>query len=116
MIDIGGGTGVSHGLSSAERVASFILEYLPCGQPRGSTAFEELGSGSTVGTKRVFPLIYGTNAYSVHAAAIRFRPTLSVAADGNVHIAEFSAHQSNWTNQSRFAPPNPHVTCFAYQG
>eukprot|EP01043_Picozoa_sp_COSAG02_P054638 COSAG02_NODE_6217_length_3719_cov_3.158564_4_plen_133_part_00 len=100
----------------SERVASYILEYKPCGLPRGSTTFEEIGSGSTVGTKRVFPLIYGANAYSVQAAAIRFRPTLSVAMDGHVHIAELSAHNSNWTNTSRFAPPNPHVTCFAYQG
>lgn len=99
-----------------ERVSSYILEYKPCGLPHGSTMFTEIGSGSTIGTKRVFPLIYGANAYAVQAAAIRFRPTLSVAKDGSVHIAELSAHLANWTNTSRFAPPNPHVTCFAYQG
>eukprot|EP01047_Picozoa_sp_COSAG01_P006149 COSAG01_NODE_220_length_21453_cov_118.998361_10_plen_186_part_00 len=107
-------------LSLGQRVASWILEYVPCSAKpdphSGVLEYNELGSGSTIGTKRVFPLIYGSHPISVAASKIRLRPTLSVAQDGLAHILELSAHASNWTNTSRGAPPNPHVTCFAYQG
>ena len=115
--------------------ASYILEYLPCGVPP-SRGYTELASGSTIGAKRIVPFIcaqqHNTFAHhlfkrcccmqmapapvTVPASRIRLRPTLSVAADGMAHIAELSAHSSNWTNSSKAAPPNPYVTCFAYQG
>ena len=106
-------------LSLGQRVASWVLEYIPCGAKPdrwGVIQYTELGSGSTIGSKRVFPLVYGTEPITVAASKIRLRPTHSVAADGMAHIAELSAHAANWTNTTRGAPPNPHVTCFAYQG
>ena len=102
-----------------------------------SRGYTELASGSTIGAKRIVPFICtqqrqqrqfahplqalllsadGAAPVTVPASRIRLRPTLSVAADGMAHIAELSAHSSNWTNSSKAAPPNPYVTCFAYQG
>jgi alpha-L-fucosidase len=106
-------------LSLGQRVASWIVEYVPCGTKPdrwGTVEYTELGSGSTIGTKRVFPFVYGAEPVTVAVSKIRLRPTLSVAADGLAHIAELSAHMANWTNTSRGAPPTPSVTCFAYQG
>jgi hypothetical protein len=49
-------------LARGQRVAAYVLEYLPCGA-KPAAAYRELGSGSTIGAKRVFPLVYGNNSH-----------------------------------------------------
>ena len=114
-------------LSRGQRVGAYVIEALPCGHPRGAITdpeytWQQLGSGSTIGAKRIFPLLYGNKAAPAQLGALRLRPTLSVAADGEVHIAEFSAHQSNWTTGlggggGGLAPGgDPALTCFPFAG
>ena len=75
---------------------------------------EQIASGSTVGTMRIVPFVYGSRAVGMRVGAARLRPTLTVAADGLVHLAEVSLHMSNWTNSSdgTFTAEN----CNPYQG
>ena len=91
-------------LSQGQRVAGWVLEVLQ-GQPDGRKLWREVGAGSTIGATRIWPLAHSSAYRSGHGVAtnvfaVRLRPTISVAPDGLVHIAELSAYYSNSSTSS----------------
>ena len=81
-------------LRFGQRVAAWVLQ-LAIGQPDGQITFQTVGAGSTIGARRIYPLLYDGPQANVYG--VRFVPTLSVAADGLVHVAELSAFNSAGT-------------------
>ena len=84
-------------LRFGQRIAAWVLQ-IAVGQPDGQITLQTVGAGSTIGARRIYPLLYGGPQANVYG--VRFVPTLSVAADGLVHVAELSAF-----NSAGAAPP-----------
>lgn len=93
---------VREDLRYGQRVAAWQLMAL-IGQPDGSKVWQPVGAGSTIGMLRIWSLTppataQGTTRFGNKAATncfgVRFVALVTASADGLVHIAELSAHQT----------------------
>ena len=99
-------------LSKGQRIAGWALD-IQEGQPDGQKPWTQVAAGSTIGAARIVPLGQpgrgqfvpgqtcqgaGCHGAMANTFGVRFRPTISVAGDGLVHVAELAAFFSNKTS------------------
>ena len=99
---------IKEDLSRGQRIAGWELD-IQIGQPDGQKPWETVAAGSTIGSTRIIPLgMPGKGQFvpgqlcqgpQCHGAisntfGVRFRPTISVADDGMVYVADLAAFNS----------------------
>lgn len=102
---------IKEDLRRGQRIAGWQLD-IQVGQPTGAKDWVKVAAGSTIGSSRIIPLgqpgrgqfVPGRSCVGVpqcegsgmaNTFGVRFRPTISVAADALVYVAELRAFHSN---------------------
>ena len=99
---------IKEDLSHGQRIAGWELD-IQIGEPDGQKPWHTVAAGSTIGSTRIIPvgmpgkgqfvpgeLCEGPQCHGAmsNTFGVRFRPTISVADDGMVYVADLAAFNS----------------------